>query len=155
MSVYDLPIDPYFICEPDPNNPGWATWDLRDSGRYNDFLGPVSVRRIGDGPAEVRMFLEKKHSNMGNVAHGGTTMGFIDCAIFGGTRLLGVNMEGPTVTLDMQTQFVGAGMIDMELIAEVELVRETRSLIFVRGEVIQEGRHKVAAFSAIIKRTAR
>ncbi len=144
--------DAAFIFGDDPDHPGWQTWALSDATRYNAFLGPLLVRREGD-IARVRMRPERKHSNLANAVHGGTTLGFIDVALFGASRAFGLIEAGTAVTLDLSVQFIGAGKTGVVLEAEVELLRETRRLLFLRGLVVQ-GDDKVAAFSGTIRKSA-
>jgi uncharacterized protein (TIGR00369 family) len=147
---------PGFISEPDPDHPGWFSWRLLDDRRYNaQVLGKMLVRSEGDDRARLRMFPTIKHSNLGNNLHGGTTLGFIDVALFGAARMFGLIEAGTAVTLDLSVQFLGAGAVDVPLDAEVELLRETKRLLFLRGIVEQEG-ERIAAFSGTIRKpTAR
>ena len=59
---------------------------------------------------------------------------------------------GTAVTLDLSVQFIGAGKSGVVLEAEVELLRETRRLLFLRGLVVQ-GADKIAAFSGTIRKS--
>jgi uncharacterized protein (TIGR00369 family) len=146
---------PAFVSEPDPEHPGWLSWQLRDASRYNDqVLGKMLVRSESDEKARVRMFPELKHSNYSNNLHGGTVLGFIDVALFGAARMFGVIDVGPAVTVDLSVQFIGAGRIDTPLDAEVELLRETGRLLFMRGLVVQ-GENRVAAFSGTIRKATK
>jgi acyl-coenzyme A thioesterase PaaI-like protein len=153
-----LPQDesPGFISEPDPENPGWFTWQLLDDRRYNaQILGKMLVRSEGEGRSRLRMFPTIRHSNLGNNLHGGTTLGFIDVALFGAARMFGLIEAGTAVTLDLSTQFLGSGAVDIPLDAEVELLRETKRLLFLRGLVVQ-GDNRIAAFAGTIRKpTAR
>lgn len=143
---------PAFVSAPDPENPGWLTWTLSDARRYNtQVLGKLNVRSDGEGRARLRMFPELKHSNLSNHIHGGTTLGFIDVALFGAARMFGLIEAGTAVTLDLSVQFIGAGKIDRPLEAEVELLKETRRLLFLRGLIVQ-GETKIAAFSGTIRK---
>lgn len=146
---------PAFASEPDPDNPGWLTWQLRDERRFNgQVLGKLLVRPGDKDKAWVRMFPELKHSNFSNNLHGGTVLGFIDVALFGAARIFGMLDVGPAVTVDLSVQFIGAGKIDTPLNAEVELLRETGRLLFLRGLVIQ-GEDRVAGFSGTIRKPSR
>jgi acyl-coenzyme A thioesterase PaaI-like protein len=58
------------------------------------------------------------------------------------------------VTLELSTQFVGAGKVDRPLDAVVELVRETGRMMFLRGMVVQED-DTVASFSGIVRKARR
>ena len=142
--------DAAFLFAEHPDHPGWNSWQLRNETRYNGFLGPLLVRREGE-TARVKMMPERQHSNLADAVHGGTTLGFIDVALFGASRMFGLIEAGTAVTLDLSVQFIGAGRIGVELEAEVELLRETRRLLFLRGLVVQ-GDEKVAAFSGTIRK---
>ncbi len=142
--------EPAFAFGEDPDHPGWHSWQLKDTSRYNGFLGKLLVRREGD-IARVRMMPERKHTNLQDAIHGGTTLGFIDVALFAASRMFDLIEAGSSVTLDLSAQFIGSGKADVPLDAEVELLRETRRLIFMRGLVVQ-GETKVAAFSGTIRK---
>ncbi len=138
---------------------GWIAWNLRDSTRYNAFLEPLSVRRDGataDGRpvARTRMHTTRRHSNLGDVVHGGVTLGFIDVALFASAHQFGVLDVGPAVTLDLSTQFIGAGRIGEPLDAVTELVRETGRLLFMRGLLVQGvgDHHIVASYTGTIRK---
>ena len=142
---------PGFIADPDPDHPGWLTWKLRDDTRFNgQVMGKMLVRSDGEGRATVRMFPEHRHTNLMGKLHGGTTLSLIDIALFGASRMFGLIEAGTAVTLDLSVQFIGGGKPDLPLDAEVELLKETRRLLFLRGIVVQDG-ERVAAFSGTIR----
>ncbi len=146
---------PAFVSEPDPEHPGWLTWQLRDERRYNtQVLGKLLVRLGDPDKAWVRMFPELRHSNFSDNLHGGTVLGFIDVALFGAARMFGMIDVGPAVTIDLSVQFIGAGRIDVPLDAEVELLRETGRLLFLRGLVVQ-GENRIAGFSGTIRKPSK
>ncbi len=58
------------------------------------------------------------------------------------------------MTLDLSTQFIGGGRIGEPIEAQVELLRETGRLLFLRGLVVQD-EEKIASFSATIRKSAR
>ena len=111
MSVPVNADDRGFRSEPDPENPGWFTWQLNDSTRFNSWMFPkLLVRADSDGKARLRMFPEHRHTNLGNNIHGGTVMALIDIALFACARQLGIIEAGTAVTLDLSVQFIGAGV---------------------------------------------
>jgi uncharacterized protein (TIGR00369 family) len=142
--------EPAFVFGEDPDHPGWSSWRLRDASRYNAFLGPMLVRREGQS-VRVRMLPQRQHTNLQDSIHGGTTMGFADVALFAAARMLGMIEAGSAVTLDMSFQFIGTGHADIYLDAEVDVLRETRHLIFMRGLVVQ-GEARLAAFSGTVRK---
>jgi uncharacterized protein (TIGR00369 family) len=143
---------PTFNGDPDPENPGWFHWRMSDERRFNaNVMGKMIVRQEREGHARVRMFPTIKHSNvMGNL-HGGIILSLIDVGMFAGSRMFGLIEAGTAVTLDLAVQFIGAGVIGVPLDAEVELLKETRRLLFLRGLVVQ-GETRVAAFSGTIRK---
>lgn len=148
----------FFSCEPDADHPGWLTWTILEPDSYNSFLGPMIMRRggeqLGDHIARVRMFPQRRHRNLGNVVHGGTIMGFIDCALFAAMRILEIERSGFAVTMELQTHFTGGARLDQPLEAQVEIIRETGRFLFMRGLLVQGemGADNIASFSAIVKK---
>jgi Uncharacterized protein, possibly involved in aromatic compounds catabolism len=140
---------------------GWVSWNLRDPTRFNAYLEPLSVRAeppTSDGRprARVRMLPERRHSNLGDNVHGAVSLGLVDVALFAASHQFGSLDAGHSVTLDLSTQFVGAGRIGEPLDALVELVRETGRLIFLRGLVVQGANddHIVLSFAGTIRKAS-
>jgi len=141
---------------------GWLSWNLRDPSRFNSFIEPLSVRTepaTSDGRpcARVRMLPTRKHSNLGDNVHGAVTLALVDIALFAASHQFGSLNAGHSVTLDLSTQFVGAGRVGEPLDAVVELVRETGRLIFLRGLVVQgpDDEHIVLTFAGTIRKASK
>ncbi|APG61949.1 hypothetical protein LPB140_02915 [Sphingorhabdus lutea] len=160
--------EPHFLSHKVAAEPGWYSWDMVDKDRYNQFLAPIRIKMGQDGIALVRMTPRIEHSNLGNMVHGGALLGFIDVALFAGCAIYRVGREGPSLTVDLQTIFIGAGKLDRDLFAKVEIMRETGRMIFIRGTIVQSDEdaavgngeidedkltYLVASFSGIIKKT--
>ncbi|MCE2841882.1 MAG: PaaI family thioesterase [Novosphingobium sp.] len=144
-----------FIYEPDPENPGWHRWELADDTRFNaQTMGRMLVRPESDRTCRVRMFPERKHSNLLDIVHGAVTLALVDIALFAAMRTLLNGNAGGSVTLELSSQFIGAGALGKPLDAVVEVMRETKRLVFMRGTVVQgEGdEHLVATFSGIVRK---
>ncbi|MGN6268612.1 MAG: PaaI family thioesterase [Sphingomonas sp.] len=144
---------PSFLLQESPDHPGWMTWELSDPSRFNSFLGPFLLKVEG-GIARVRMTPRHAHSNLQDNLHGGALLAFIDIALFAASRGFGLIEAGTAVTLDLSVQFIGAGAVDEALEAQVELLRETGRLLFLRGLVVQ-GDDKIASFSGTIRKPSR
>ena len=145
-----MDIHPAIRHAPDPDHPGWWTWDIDDDVRFHTVLGRLLVRADGPNRATCRMFPEERHCNLGGILHGGAILTFIDMALFAGGRLAGANVM-KSVTLDCSTRFLRPARAGAALDAEVELLRETRNLIFLAGKVVQSG-ETVAAFSGALRK---
>lgn len=144
-----------FNNEPDPDYPGWHRWELYDDRRFNgQVMGRMNVRAEEGGKVRVRMYPELKHTNLLDIVHGATTLSLIDISIFACGHLLGMDGMAGSVTLDLSTQFIGAGLPGKPLDSVVECLRETRRLVFLRGVVEQED-EMIAAFSATIRKARR
>ena len=145
------PSEPAFHYAEDPAEPGWHRWQFRDPTRFNAFLEPLHVRLDGE-VARVRMVPRREHSNMREAVHGGALLGFMDVALFAASRAFGSLAAGGAVTLDLSTQFIGAGRVDQPLEARIELLRETGRLLFLRGLIVQDGQPTVASFTGTLKK---
>ncbi|WP_244646523.1 PaaI family thioesterase [Sphingomonas sp. CFBP 8760] len=145
-------MDDPFSDAPAPGQPGWREWKPTDPTRFNAVMGPVVYRAEG-AIVRVRMTPGREHSNVRDAVHGGVTLAFIDIALFAAARASGTITTGTGVTLGLETQFIGEGAIGEPIEAQVELLRETGRLLFLRGLVVQgDGDRRIAAFSAMIRK---
>ncbi len=143
--------DDAFEHGPAPDHPGWNHWNLRDETLFNTaVLGRMLVRREGER-CRLRMFPQRHHENLQGMIHGAATQGLIDIALFATLHTLGEGQAGPSVTLEISTQFIGAGDPNRPLDAVSEIMRETGRLLFVRGTVEQDD-DMVAAYSGIVRK---
>ena len=139
-----------FDFGPDPDNPGWSRWDLRGEERFNHSLGKLIARREGE-LVRVRGFPAHRHSNLKNDLHGGALAAYVDAVLFAAAHVHGVERAGGAATVDLSIQFAGAGEIGEPLDFEVELVRETGRLAFLRG-VARQGARPIASFMGTIRK---
>ncbi len=148
--------DDVFDHGPDPENPGWHHWNLKDETLFNNVvMGKLITRVEADGPngprARLRMFPERRHLNLQGIIHGAVTLSLIDISLFVTMHTIGTGNSGPSVTLELSTQFVGGGDPTRPMDAVTEIVRETGKLVFVRGMVEQQA-DTVASFSGIVRK---
>lgn len=139
----------------------WMPWPPSPPRGYVTSLPPLKVRREADLPdgrpvARLRMEAGDGQANFSGALHGGAALCFIDVALFAAAHQFGLEHAIRAVTLDLATQFVGAGRVGEPLDAVVDLVRETGRLMFVRGLLVQgEGdSHIVASFAATIRKAS-
>jgi acyl-coenzyme A thioesterase 13 len=126
---------------------GWSTWSS-GGDPYETALGPFCYRLDGER-ARCAFQPRREHLNGGGTIHGGALMSFADFALFciAHNALHGVK----AVTLTCNSEFLKAGSLEAVIEAEGEVLRETRSLIFVRGLVTQLS-HPLLAFSGTLKK---
>ncbi|MEQ9434502.1 PaaI family thioesterase [Hyphomonas sp.] len=124
---------------------GWQTWP--EEPFEHDTAGPFYMRT--DDQGQVAAFrAQRKHMNAGGVMHGGCLMTFADFALF---AIAHHGMEGVYgLTVAFTSEFLD-GAKEGELIeARGDVLRQGRSLTFVRGLVTADGR-PVLNFSGTIK----
>lgn len=94
-------------------------------------IGPVYER--GDAPHKTfALLIDKRHVNMRGIIHGGMLMTFADAAL--GQSVWDHTDRAPSVTLNMQSQFLKPAKEGDLLTVAPQLVRKTKSLVFMRGD---------------------
>ena len=148
-----MPSKDVFEHGPDPEHPGWHHWNLKDDTLFNGaVMGKLITRKEGN-KCRLRIFPERKHENLQGIIHGAVTLGLIDISMFTTMHVVGSGNAGPSVTLELSTQFIGGGDPARPLDAVTEIMRETGKLVFVRGEVLQDD-DCLAAYSGIVRKFA-
>lgn len=131
----------------------WAGWSYYPGGDpYEDLAGPFYVRdRDGVGVCAFRA--EKKHMNGGMFMHGGCIMTFADFCLF---ALAGdVLKETRAVTATFNGEFVGSAGVGDLVECTAEVVKNARSMVFMRGLIVNASRNgePMMSFSAVLKKT--
>jgi acyl-coenzyme A thioesterase PaaI-like protein len=126
---------------------GWSTWG-GGADPYETLLGPFCFRADG-GHVRCAFQPRRDHLNGGGAVHGGALMSFADFSLFAiaHNALRGFR----AVTLTCNSEFLSAGDNRTVIEATGEVLRETRSLVFVRGVVTQASR-PLLAFSGTLKK---
>ena len=142
------PVQPLVIAE----GPfaGWTTWS-NGADPFESLIGPFCFRIGEDGRARCAFEPKPHHLNGGATIHGGLLMSFADFSLF---AIAHHALSGArAVTLTCNSEFVSAGNLDGFVEAQGEVLRATRTLIFVRGLVTQRDR-TLLAFSGTLKKIA-
>ena len=124
---------------------GYEPWG---NDAFEELVAPFYFKKLDDGTWKVAFYAQEKHANSGGAVHGGMLMTAADCALFAIAR---EKLNGPCVTVGFNAEFVSAAFPGDLIEASGEIVRETRSLIFVRG-TMSSNDQTVLSFSGIIKR---
>ena len=134
---------------------GWYTWNLLDRTRYNTHaLGEMWVRAEGKH-CRLRMFPERRHTNLGDNVHGGVLLGLIDIGLFATMHMIGHGDAGPSVTVELSTQFIAPGDPSKPLDALTEITQETGRMMFARGQCVQQGPDGdaiITSYSGIVRK---
>jgi len=123
----------------DPATDGWKE---REGKGFMASVGPLWSRREGDGWA-YGLVARDTHVNATGVVHGGLLMSLADQAL---SLLVWEAMERkPCVTIQLDTQFLSAARPGDFIQARGQVIRKTRSLVFVQGTLEVNGEPVVAA----------
>ncbi|MCX7357115.1 MAG: PaaI family thioesterase [Alphaproteobacteria bacterium] len=129
---------------------GWTTWS-RGGDPYETLIGPFYFR-WEDGGARCVFEPQAHHLNGGGAIHGGCMMSFADFSLFAIAH--NVLAGGHAVTLTFNSEFVGAGAPGVLVESRGEVVRDTRSVVFVRG-IMTQAERPLLSYSGTLKKIAR
>ena len=151
MTASEPTLGEPFAFRPDPSEPGWYESPAPDTGRFIDIYGPLRIRRDGPATARIRFTPAPDHRNVMGTVHGGFVMAVVDQALFLGPMALGVKQVRGGVTVDASVQFFAPVRAEAPFDAVVELLRETRRTLFLRGLIEQDGAPAVS-FSGTVRK---
>jgi uncharacterized protein (TIGR00369 family) len=98
---------------------------------FEVFLGPV-FEQGSPGAKTFALPIDERHVNARGVIHGGMLMTFADCAL--GQAVWDVTGRAPSVTLNMQGQYLKPAKAGDIVLVTPELVKRTKAFVFMRGD---------------------
>jgi uncharacterized protein (TIGR00369 family) len=110
---------------------GFSQTDLVDP--FEVHIGPVFERRESNG-RKFLLIVDERHVNGRGVIHGGMLMTFADLTF--GQAAWDVTDRASVVTISLQSQFLKPARAGDRIEVTPELVRRTRSLMFLRGDFL-------------------
>ena len=119
---------------------------------FEDLVGPLCFKEDEDGRLRFAFEAQPQHTNTSGQIHGGMLMTFADFALCL-TAIHGLPGER-CVTVSLSCEFTAPGDAGDFIESTAEVVRRTRSLTFVRGQVVA-GDRTLLNYSAIVKRLFR
>jgi uncharacterized protein (TIGR00369 family) len=121
-----------------------AGWKIMPASDYPALIGPFLARREeGGGGWRYAFVAERRHLNKGGVVHGGMLVSFADDAL-GATIWEAVGRRSVT-TVQLNTQFIAPVRAGDLVEARAEVLRATRTVVFIRGVLEVGGRAVVHA----------
>jgi acyl-coenzyme A thioesterase PaaI-like protein len=115
-------------------------WAVRPGKAFNTHVGPFYEREGGDS-RRCGFIADERHGNKRGVVHGGMVATAFDVAL--GNASWDAAGQKPCATVQLNVHFVGALNLGEFAEIEVEVIRATRSLVFLRG--IMRVRERVIA----------
>ncbi|MEX0838748.1 MAG: PaaI family thioesterase [Parvibaculum sp.] len=129
---------------------GYQTWEGHDP--FEDHAGPFFFREHADGRVTCAFEAKAQHCNGGGFLHGGLLLTFADFSLFAIGRSV---LQGPSVTLSLNGEFTAAAGAGEFIEARGDIVRNTGSMVFLRGQVFtghDADERVLLNFSGIVKR---
>ncbi len=114
-----------------------AGWVLRPGKAFNSHVGPFYQRERGDA-LRCGFITDERHGNKRGVTHGGMVATAFDVAL--GNASWDAAGQKPCATVQLNIHYVGALQLHEFVEIAVEVVRATRSLVFLRGVMSAGGR---------------
>jgi acyl-coenzyme A thioesterase PaaI-like protein len=144
MSDTTPPSPPAF----DPASAGWQPYaDEGFIGLVGPFWSRPKKTDLGDS-FEYAFMAEHKHHNRRGVVQGGMLMTFADRSM--GMTCWYANEKQPQATVQLDMHFVDAVQIGEFVECRAKVVRRTRSLVFMSGELVV-GERLVATANGVWK----
>ncbi|MGO4834587.1 PaaI family thioesterase [Rhizobiaceae sp. 2RAB30] len=128
-----------------------AGWTRMRVSNFSELVGPVWMIPEGD-KRRFGFFVEEKHDNSQRRVHGGMIMTFCDDAM--GTTAVAGRPGEQLFTISFDCQFISAAQTGEFVEAICEVVKATRSLMFMRSTCFVADR-VVAACSGVWKVTGK
>ena len=129
---------------------GYHAW-ADGTDPFEDHAGPYFKKDLDDGTVTCAFEALPHHCNGGGFLHGGALMTFADYALF---AIAGGVLDGPGVTVSFNSEFISAVGAGNLIEATGEIVRNTRSMVFVRGQIFSSD-ETLLNFSGVIKRISK
>jgi uncharacterized protein (TIGR00369 family) len=115
-----------------------SEWNLgQEPIPFLEHIGPI-WRRVVDSQFEHCFHVQPFHINLFGYVHGGMIATFADHAL--GFPALMANQGNPIVTTHLDVNFVSGARLGELVSCKGEVVRKARSICFMRGDIMAEGR---------------
>lgn len=124
---------------------GWGRWSM--DVPFEQHAGPFYIRRHEDGDAMGGFIPQDHNCRHGGTVHGGSLLTFADFSLFVIAAEALAGQDGVTVSLN--SEFLSPALPHKRLISRGKVTKAGKRMIFVQGQMEQEGR-PVLAFSGII-----
>jgi len=134
-------------------NTDWK--ELFNDDPFCVMIGPIYAIELEDPnePIRLGMRIEKRHCNKLGICHGGTLMAFIDNSLgYVAASVLGTQTGGPTISVNVQ--FLRPAKEGDWIESRVQIEQSTRSMQFVRGNIVVDDRAITQATGIFVRPSA-
>jgi uncharacterized protein (TIGR00369 family) len=120
-----------------PFHPAAHGWEPVSDDGFIGLVGPI-WQKPDENSVRFAFWADEKHRNRRGIVHGGMIMTFADRAL--GMAASHANGNKSHVTIQLDVHFVDTIRIGDFVEARTEIVRQTRDLIFMKGDLMVETR---------------
>jgi acyl-coenzyme A thioesterase PaaI-like protein len=148
MTDIDQPAGPPAAAgAPAAFDPAAAGWEPYADEGFIGLVGPFWTRRTGD-THHYAFMAQPKHHNRRGIVQGGMLMTFADRSM--GMTCWYANEKQPQATVQLDMHFIDAVQVGEFVECRAKVVRRTRSLVFMSGELVV-GERVVATANGVWK----
>ena len=97
-------------------------------------IGDLSFKKIDETNYEFSIKVEEKYLNTGKIAHGGFISTIADTGMGNAAHIAAGNKRSVTINLDIK--FISAGKQGDTLTGKVEILKKTKSLVFINCKIL-------------------
>ena len=95
--------------------------------------GGVLFRSVSDIKYEFKSKISENHLNVAGITHGGYLAALIDAGA--GTAAHRISNNAPCVTISLELKYIGPSKIGDEIIGTVNILKKTKTLVFLNCEL--------------------
>ena len=140
--------------DPELARAGWICLLPDEFDGFDALFQSFLVRPAGDASAEAQIDTGPRSRNLLGGLHGGFLSAMAEKTLFLPLFVHGRAATGGVVTVDFSLQYLTGGDVEKPMLAQVELLRETGRLAFVRG-VLRQAESTLVAYSGTLRKLAR
>ena len=96
-------------------------------------LGGLELKKINETQYEFIVEVKEMHLNTGKIAHGGFLSTIADTGM--GTAAHRVAGDRRCVTINLDVKFISAGQLGDKLKGKVEILKKTKTLVFINCKI--------------------
>ncbi len=111
--------------------------------------GGLEFRKISESAYQYRATVKEFHLNPGGITHGGFIMSLLDSGM-GTAAYRSLDGQKRIATITFDVKFISASTTGDVLLGTAKVLRKTRSLVFLHGE-IHSGENLIATAEGIWK----
>ena len=127
------------------------TENFEQISRVSGFMhhnGGLYFREISESEYEFKAVVKEFHLNKREITHGGFVCSLIDAGA--GTAVYRATGQKSCVTVSLDIKFIAPSKKDDELIGNVQILKKTKSMIFVNCNLKKKGQ-LIASATGILK----